>query len=127
MDIQEKVEKSLVRQERVVFLNSVNEHNTLFGGLALKWMDEVAYLSASRFARKELLTLTAGPVKFKKPIHYKSFIIVEGKVSKVGRVKLNISVKIYVEDKETGERTEAIEGEFVFVAVDDNLKPIRLM
>ncbi|MCF8372917.1 MAG: acyl-CoA thioesterase [Bacteroidales bacterium] len=127
MNIEEKIQQSVARQDRVVFKNSLNEHNTLFGGLALKWMDEVAYLSAHRFARKDILTLTAGPIKFRKPIPYKSFIIIEGKVSNVGRVKLTISVKVYIEDKETGARAEAIEGDFVFVAVDENLKPVRLM
>lgn len=127
MNNEDKVQQSFSRQDRVVFKNSVNEHNTLFGGLALKYMDEVAYLSAHRFAGKDVLTLSAGPVKFKKPIPYKSFICIEGRVVNAGRVKLTINVKVYIENKETGIRTEAIDGDFVFVAVDKNLKPVRLM
>ena len=94
---------------------------------ALKWMDEVAYMSAHRFARKDILTISAGPIKFKKAIPYKSFIVIEGKVANAGRVKLTISVKVYIEDKVSSIRVEAISGDFVFVAVDENLKPVRLM
>ncbi len=127
MELTKRIEQSITRQERVIFKNSVNEHDTLFGGLALKWMDEVAYISASRFAQKMLLTVSAGPINFKLPVPYASFITVEGKVSNVGMVKLTINVKVYIEDKQSGNRTEAIDGDFIFVVVDRNLKPLRLI
>jgi len=126
MNIENRIDNSLTKQERVVFRSSLNEHETMFGGLAMKWMDEVAYLSAAKFANKKLLTTSAGPVKFSVAIPYGSFISIEAKVSKVGSVKLSIEAIIYIVDKQTNAKTKAVEGVFVFVAVDKNLKPIRL-
>ncbi len=126
MNIENRIEQSHAKQERVVFMNSVNEHETLFGGLALKWMDEVAYLSASKFAKKDLFTSSVGPVKFLKTVPYGSFISIEAKVLSAGSVKLSIKVNIYIADKQSDTKIKAVEGVFVFVAVDKNFKPVRL-
>ena len=126
MDIQERIEQSIARQERVVFKNLLNEHDVLFGGFAMQWMDEVAYLSAAKFLGKDVLTVSAGPIRFLKPIPFRSFIATEAKVCDVGKVKLKVQVDIWMCDKQTGTKTKAMESEFVFVAIDQNLKPTRL-
>ena len=125
-DLEKKIQESITRQERVIYHNAVNEHDTLFGGLALKWMDEVAYLSAAKFARTKLLTVSAGPIKFLTTVPYKSFIAIEAKVTHAGNVKLKIGVTLSIIERSTLHQTKAIEGEFIFAAVDDNLKPVRL-
>ena len=53
MNPEEQIEKAETKQVKIVFKNLINDHNTLFGGIALKWMDEVAYITATRFCRKK--------------------------------------------------------------------------
>ncbi|MBX9838714.1 MAG: hypothetical protein K2X69_10445 [Silvanigrellaceae bacterium] len=38
---------------KCVFPETTNHYNTLFGGTALNWMDEVAFITATRFSRKK--------------------------------------------------------------------------
>jgi len=68
MNIEELQRHSEARLVKIVFNNTVNDHNTLFGGITLKWMDEVAFITASRFCRKKVVTTSVNNIKFKKSI-----------------------------------------------------------
>lgn len=127
MNIEELKEKSETRQVKVVFKNLVNDHNTLFGGIALQWMDEVAYIAATRFCRKKLVTISTGKIDFKKPIPYGAIVEIIGRVANAGAVKLEINVQIFTEEKYIEKREKAVEGNFFFAAVDENNQPIRLL
>jgi len=126
MNIEEQKIKAETRQVKVVFKNLINDHNTLFGGIALQWMDEVAYITATRFCRKKVVTVSTGKIDFKNPIPYGTIAELIGSVEKAGSVKLEINVKIFIEEKYTDTRTLAVEGNFIFAAVDDNNLPVKL-
>jgi acyl-CoA hydrolase len=126
MHIEELRQQSETRQTKIVFKNMINDHNTLFGGNALKWMDEVAYITATRFCRKKVVTISADHIQFEKPIPYGTLIELIGKVGIVGKMKLEINVKIFVENKFTHEREKAVEGSFSFAAIDNDYKPVLL-
>jgi acyl-CoA hydrolase len=126
MDIQKQKIKAETRQVKVVFKNLINDHNTLFGGIALQWMDEVAYITATRFCRKKVVTVSTGKINFKKPIPYGTIVELIGTVEKAGMVKLEINVKIFIEEKYSDSRMLAVEGNFIFAAVDDNNLPVKL-
>jgi acyl-CoA hydrolase len=127
MDIEALKKKSETRQVKIVFKNLINDHNTLFGGIALKWMDEVAYITATRFCRKKVVTISTGKINFQKPIPYGTIAELVGNVANAGNVKLEINVEIYIEQKYSEQRDLAVEGNFFFSAVDDNNLPIRLL
>ncbi|HAF28606.1 MAG TPA: acyl-CoA thioesterase [Bacteroidales bacterium] len=127
MDIEELKIKSETKQVKVVFKNLINDHNTLFGGIALQWMDEVAYITATRSCRKKVVTISTGEIDFKKPIPYGTIVELIGQVGKVGSVRLEINVQIFIEQKYTNEREKAVEGNFYFAAIDDNNQPIKLL
>lgn len=125
--MEERIRKAETRQVKIVFKNLINDHNTLFGGIALKWMDEVAYITATRFCRKKLVTISTGKIDFKKPIPYGTIAELVGTVSNVGTVKLEINVKIYIEEKYTDNRELAVQGNFYFAAVDHDNQPVKLL
>lgn len=127
MNIEEQINKSETRQVKIVFKNLINDHNTLFGGIALQWMDEVAYITATRFCRKKVVTISTGKIDFKKPIPYGTIAELVGTVKNVGTVKLEIKIQIYIEQKYTENRELAVEGSFFFAAVDDNNQPVKLI
>lgn len=127
MNIEELKQRAETKQVKVVFKNLINDHNTLFGGIALQWMDEVAYITATRFCRKKVVTISTGKINFQKPIPYGSIAEIAGIVKNVGSVKLEINVKIFIEEKYTDSRELAVEGNFYFAAVDDDNQPIRLL
>lgn len=115
------------RQSKTIFPGTQNANHTLFGGEALKWMDEVASITATRYSRKKMFTVAIDNIKFWRPADKVCFVEVVGKVQSVGAVKLSVKVEMYVEQMYDDKKAQiAVEGLFVFVALDENHKPQRL-
>jgi acyl-CoA hydrolase len=92
----------------------------------MQWMDEVAYITAKRFARMNMVTVSSEKIEFLKPIQLGSIVEIVGKVVKVGNVKINIRVEIFVEEVDTYSRNKAVEAVFTFVAINGNSNPVRI-
>ncbi|MCU7693692.1 acyl-CoA thioesterase [Haoranjiania flava] len=115
------------RQSKAIFPNTWNANETLFGGEALKWMDEVAYITATRYTRQKMFTVKIEEIQFKKPAYKVSFVEVIGKVVEVSAVKLKVLVEMFVEDMYSDESgIKAVEGIFVFAALGENRRPQRV-
>jgi len=50
---EKRIEKSITRIFKAVFPDSTNHYDTLFGGTAMHLMDQVAFITATRFSRKK--------------------------------------------------------------------------
>ena len=74
MTFAQRADASETRIFRVVFPNTTNHYDTLFGGTALGYMDEVAFITATRFTRKRVVTVASGRVDFRHPIPADSII-----------------------------------------------------
>ena len=107
----------------VVFPSMVNQYGTLFGGIALQWMDRAAWICSTRFARKTMVTIASDRVVFKKAVRQGSMVELKGMVKKVGRTSVTIQVELYSESPLTGKRELATHGEFVMVALDADGHP----
>ncbi|MEQ8924248.1 MAG: hotdog domain-containing protein, partial [Fulvivirga sp.] len=68
MNLTERIEKSKTSIFKAVFPNTTNHYDTLFGGTALQLMDEVAFITATRFTRKRVVTVSSDKVDFAHPI-----------------------------------------------------------
>jgi len=124
--MQERINKSETRQFKVVFPNTLNAHDTLFGGTAMQWMDEVAYITATRFTRMKMVTISTDKMKFKNAIESGTIAEIVGRVSKVSNFKLDILVEIFVEEMFSEKKFKAVDAIFTFAAIDQNHKPIRI-
>ncbi len=112
---------------KVVFPNTTNHYDTLFGGNALQIMDEVAFIAATRFSRKRMVTVSTSQIDFKKPIPADTIIEVVGQITRVGRTSVDVLVEIYKEEMYNYTREKAIEGIFTFVAIDQHKKPTPVL
>ena len=126
MEFEEKIKLSETKQFKMVFPCTLNANDSLFGGMAMQWMDEVAYITAIRFTRKQMVTVSADKIKFFLPIKPDSVIEVVGKVVKIGNVKIEILVEIFSEMMYSELREKAIEATFVFAAVNGENKIVGI-
>lgn len=124
--IQTRIDSSEARVIKAVFPSITNHHNTLFGGEALAWMDETAFIAATRFCRKTLVTVSSDRIDFKKPIPAGTLAELIARVIYVGNTSLKVEVNIYVEDMYQDHREHAIRGVFTFVAVDEQRNPTKV-
>lgn len=118
--------KSETRQFKVIFPNTLNDHDTLFGGIAMQWMDEVAYITAIRFSKKKMVTVSSEKVQFLLPMKSGTIAEIIGKITKVKSVKIEIQVEVYIEDMYTDNRQKAVDALFTFAAINDENKPIPI-
>jgi acyl-CoA hydrolase len=127
MTIEEKINASETRIFKAVFPNTTNHYDTLFGGTAMHLMDEVAFITATRFSRQVMVTVSSDRIDFKKPIPAGTIIELIGVVSHIGNTSLKVKVDIYIEQMYSEVREKAVTGEFSFVAMDENKKPTAIL
>ena len=111
---------------KAVFPNTTNHYDTLFGGTAMQLMDEVAFITATRFARQKMVTVTSDRIDFNVPIPSGTIIELVGKVVKMGNNSLDIQVNIFIELMNSDKRELAILGMFKFVAIGEDKKPVKI-
>jgi acyl-CoA hydrolase len=126
MTTEERIKKSETRIFKAVFPSTTNHYDTLFGGTAMQLMDEVAFIAATRFSRQKMVTVSSDRIDFKKPIPAGTIVELIGKVTYLGGTSLKIRVDIFIEQMYSDEREKAVTGEFTFVAIDDDKKPVKI-
>lgn len=112
-----------LRIVEIVFPTDTNSQGSLFGGHALSLMDRLAFIVASRFARKPVVTVSTDKVEFLAPVKVGNLIELIGRISRVGRTSITVEIEMYAEDLLTGERHLCTTGRTVMVAVDANGRP----
>ena len=124
---EDRINKSVTRIFKAVFPGSTNHYDTLFGGTAMHMMDEVAFITATRFSRQIMVTVSSDKIDFKKSIPAGTIVELIGKVTKVGNTSLKVNVEIYIEQMYAEGRELAVHGDFTFVAIDENKKPTQVI
>lgn len=118
-----------VRDSRViktnrVFPTDVNNHNTLFGGKLMSYIDDIASISATRHCRQSVVTASTDSVDFLFPIKPSDSVCLESFVTYTGKSSMEVFVKVIAEDLMSGERKIAATSFLTFVAMDSNKNPI---
>ena len=127
MTLEERIAGSETRIFKAVFPNTTNHYDTLFGGTAMHLMDEVAFITATRFSRQKMVTVSSDRIDFTKPIPAGTIIELVGVVTHVGNTSLKVKVDIYIEEMYSDHREQAITGVFSLVAIDKNKKPVSVI
>ena len=127
MTLEERIKNSTTSIFKAVFQNTTNHYDTLFGGTAMHLMDEVAFITATRFSRQIMVTVSSDRIDFKKPIPAGTIIELVGKVNHVGNTSLKVNVEIYIEQMYAEGRELAVHGDFTFVAIDEHKKPVQVI
>jgi len=127
MTIEKRISNSETRIFKAVFPNTTNHYDTLFGGTAMLLMDEVAFITATRFSKQRMVTVSSDRIDFTKPIPAGTIVELVGNVIYLGTTSLKVSVEIFVEEMYSYSREKAVTGVFTFVAMDVNKSPIPVL
>lgn len=109
-----------------VFPNDTNNHQTLFGGTLMHWIDDVASISAMRHCRSDCVTASTDSVDFLNPITPDDSVCLTSYVTWTGRSSMEVFVKVIAENLMTGDRKIAATSFLTFVALDKNANPIEV-
>ena len=89
-------------------------------------MDMAAFVTASRHARRPVVTASSDRIDFHVPVRQGQLAEVVGRVTGSGRTSVTVEVELWTEDLLTGNRELCTKGSFVLVAVDEQGRPAPL-
>ena len=115
--------QSFSMRENIVLPGDTNSHDTLFGGLLMKHIDETAAISARRHCRAPVVTASNDGVHFHRPIRNDDIVCLHSYVCSVGRSSMEIFIKITTENTVDGTRKLAAISFLTFVALGDDGRP----
>ena len=122
----ERIEAGKILEARLiemVFPEQTNHYGTLFGGQALALMDKAAFIAASRFARRTVVTASSEKCDFHVPVRQGQLVELVARVVGTGKTSITVEVDLYSEDLKTGDRQVGTRGRFVLVALDAHGNP----
>lgn len=95
-----------------------NPSGDIFGGWLMSQMDLAGYITASRRANGRTATVAVTGMSFLTPVKVGSVVSCYTEILEVGRSSIRISVEVWINPHRNP--VKVTEGEFVFVAIDDN-------
>ena len=118
------------RELRMRFLaepTDVNYGGKVHGGQVMKWIDQAGYAAAVGWSGKYSVTVAVGGIRFVAPIRISDLVTVDTTLVYTGTSSMHFAVDVRARDPmdDGGERlcTHCV---FVFVAVDDDGKPVQV-
>jgi acyl-CoA hydrolase len=111
----------------VVRPEHLNQYGHLFGGCLLKWVDEIAWIAASRDNPGcRFVTIGMDRVEFHRGVAQGAvlrFVVLE---CRRGRTSLTYDVNVYADDLETGREESIFSTGITFVRLDEQGQKIPL-
>lgn len=119
------VSDSRTSHVQILMPGDLNGYNRLFGGKLMEWIDVVAGVVARRHSGCEVTTASVDNLEFQAPAYVNDTIVLEGRITCVGRTSMEVRVDTFVEEL-GGTRHQVNRAYLVMVALDRNQKPTQV-
>ncbi len=106
--------------QTVAMPKDTNPNGDIFGGWLLSQMDIAGMVTASDVAGGRVATVAIEGMAFLTPVHVGAVVSCYCDVLEIGRSSVRIVVEVWINSLHDGEPIKVTEGEFVFVAIDEN-------
>ncbi len=106
--------------------DKANFSGNVHGGTLLKYLDEVAYACASRYAGQYVVTLSVDQVMFRQPIHVGELVTFLASVNYTGNTSMEVGIKVITENIQEKLVRHTNSCFFTMVAVDEAGHPVKV-
>ena len=104
-----------------------NRHGTIFGGVILSHVDLAGAIEARKTCGAyNFVTAAMDKVVFHKPVFVGDVVSFYTSTKKIGRTSVTVKVVVEATRADTQETVRVTEAQVVFVAVDENWKPVPI-
>lgn len=103
-----------------------NNYGNVHGGWIMKLVDEAGALACMRHSQHRVVTVAIDQMVFRQPIRIGDLVILNAEVTYTGRTSMEVEVQVVAEDPISGERTHTNTAYLVYVALDENGKPVEV-
>lgn len=108
---------------KIVASMDINGFNRLFGGRLMEWIDELAGIAARRHCGGNVTTACVDSLQFKNPAFLNDIVVLQARVTYVGRTSLEVRVDSFEENPESGVRRLINTAYLTEVCLDENDSP----
>jgi acyl-CoA hydrolase len=104
-----------------------NFAGNVHGGTILKFLDQVAYACASRYAARYVVTVSVDQVMFRQPIHVGELVTFLASVNHTGTSSMEVGIKVVAENIRSQQKRHVNSCFFTMVAVNDDRQPVAVV
>ena len=104
-----------------------NPSGDIFGGWLMSQMDLAASNLAGRVSRGRNATVAVEAMQFLRPVRVGDEVTIYANLKSVGRTSMRIHVDSWARSRFDDESNEVTNAEFVFVALEDDGKPRKII
>ncbi len=123
MEIRKKVMDSITTLSQVMMPYHASHYGNVHGGIIMKLVDEVAYVAASRHARRNVVTASIDSLDFENPVHIGDVVSLRAELTFVGKTSMEIEVHVDTEKIKTGQALPVATAFLTMVALDGKGRP----
>lgn len=120
-----RVSDSKTTQIQILMPEHINGYNRLFGGKLVEWIDVVAAVTARRHSGRNVTTACIDNLQFQSGAYVNSTIVIEGQLTWVGRISMEVRVDTYVEEL-AGRKIHINRAYLIMVALDEKENPAQV-
>jgi acyl-CoA hydrolase len=106
--------------------DDANPLGNLLGARIMYLVDMCAWLAAQRHARRPAVTAAIDQMSFMQPVPIGQLVILRSSVNKVFRTSMEVGVKVWAENPQTGELRHTSSAYLTFVAIGEDGKPVAV-
>jgi acyl-CoA hydrolase len=110
----------------IILPNDTNPLGNLLGGRLMHFIDMTAAMAAYRHSRTYVVTAAMDHIDFIRPVHLSDMLTLRSSVNRAFSSSMEIGVKVWAEDMRTGEVDHVASAYLVFVAIDEQGRPVKV-
>jgi uncharacterized protein (TIGR00369 family) len=103
-----------------------NNLGNVHGGWIMKLVDEAGALACMRHAQRRVVTVAIDSMVFRHPIKTSDLVILNAEVAYTGKTSIEAEVQVNAENPITGQRWHTNTAYLLYVALDDDGKPVPI-
>jgi acyl-CoA hydrolase len=125
-DVARTVAESQSEMTEIVLPNDTNTLGNLLGGRLMHFIDLTGAMAAYRHCRTHVVTAAMDHIDFVQPVHLGDLINLKSSVNRAFTTSMEVGVKAWVENAQTGMKMHVASAYLVFVAIDRNGCRVRV-
>jgi acyl-CoA hydrolase len=110
----------------LILPNDANVLGNLLGGRLMHFIDLVGAMAAYRHSRTHVVTAAMDHIDFIQPVHVGDLVTLKSSVNRAFSTSMEVGVKAWVENAQTGVMLHVASAYLVFVAIDQNGRRVRI-
>lgn len=125
MEVNKRVNDSIITMTELVLPNHTNQPGNLLGGQLMLWIDICAALCAAKHNQRVCVTASVDSIDFHHPVKLGDAVTLIATLNRVFSTSVEVGVKVYAETFKYGTRLHTNTAYLTFVGVDNDGKPVK--